>query len=205
MERALQSPSANRLRPVYQALSGLGPGYLNELALDVSVLARFHGRLDEVLRKVDSNDSLLCLAVLANFASIFNGRTGCSNDPQQMPFDSHDVPKDPSHVFLPSRRYFVGKRVHTTLSLAVLGVIGVCSANSGVDLDGALETLRLSQEIVQALCHEDIKTCIAEKTGRAMKKLYEKMLRPDIDLSLQVAVSRTNSNYRTSTRHTSAD
>lgn len=198
MEKALQAPSPDRLRPVYQALSGLGPDYLNELALDVSVLARFQGRLDEVLRKIDPNDSLLCLALLAKFASRFSVGTGGSIEPEQMPLDSHGVPKDPSHVILPSRKYFVGKRGCKTLTIAVLGVISVCSANSIVGLDGALENLRLSQEIVEAVCRDDVKTWLVEKTGRPMKKLYEKILRPDIDSSLQVAVSRRSSNYRTS-------
>lgn len=203
--KALQAPSPDRLRPVYQALSGLGPDYLNELALDVSVLARFQGRLDEVLRKIDPNDSLLCLAVLAKLASRFNVRTGGGIDPEQMSFDSHDVPKDPSHAFLPSRKYFDGKRGYKTLTIAVLRVISVCSANNRVGLDGALETLRLSQEIVEALCRDDVKTWLVEKTGRPMKKLYEKILRPDIDSSLQVAVSRRSSIYRISRRHASAD
>jgi len=190
LEKAVQSQSAETIRPVYQVLSGFGPSYLDDLASDV--LARFQKQLDEVLKRFDSNDpfgTLLCLAVLAMFASRSKERTGESIPANNLHFTSGAVLMEPTDDFSPARKYFVGKRALTTFNLAVFRVISVCSVNSDLRLDGALETLRLSQDIINALCSDDKKVWIANNIGRA-KKLYEKILRPDIDSSLQCAVHR---------------
>lgn len=176
------------MRPIYQVLSGLGTSYLDDLPS--GVLARFQNQLDEVLKRLDPNDpfgTLLCLAVLAKFASRSNGRTGGKIPASTLPSASDAVLIEPADDFHLARKYFVGKRASTTFNLAVFRVISACSVNSDLSLDGALETLRLSEDIINALRGDDKKAWIASNTGRA-KKLYEKILRPDIDSSLQCAV-----------------
>ncbi len=188
LERAVGSLSAETIRPVYQVLSGVGPSYLNDLASDV--LARFQGQLDEVLKSFDPNDpfgTLLCLAVLAMFASRSDGRTGKENPANNLPSASSAVLMELTDDFSFARKYFVGKRALTTFNLAVFRVISACSANSDLGLDGGLETLRLSESIINALGSDDKKAWLASNIGRA-KKLYEKILRPDIDPSLRCAV-----------------
>lgn len=188
LEKAVQSLSAGTIRPVYQVLSGLGPSYLDDLASDV--LARFQDQLDEVLKTFDPNDpfgTLLCLAVLAMFATRSNGRTGRNIPANGLPFTNGAVLMELTDDCCPARKYFVGKKAPTTFNLAVFRVISACSANSGLGLDGALETLRLSERIISALGSDDRRAWIAGNIGRA-KKLYEKILRPDIDSSLQCAV-----------------
>lgn len=188
LERAVQSLSAKTIRPVYQVLSGLGPSYLDDLASDV--LARFHDQLNEVLKTFDPNDpfgTLLCLAVLAILASRSNSGTRRRIPANDLLITSGTVLMEPVDEFCPARKYFVGKRATTTINLAVFRVVSACSANSDLGLDGALETLRLSKCIINALGSDDRKAWLAGNIGRA-KKLYEKILRPDIDSSLQCAV-----------------
>lgn len=190
LDKAVHSLSPETIRPVYQVLSGLGSSYLDDLAPDV--LACFQVQLAEVLKKLDPNDPFgtpLCLAVLAKFASRSDGQTGENSPENRLPFVSDAVLIDPADNFLPARKYFNGKRALTTFNLAIFRVISACSANSGLSLDGALETLRLAEGIINAFCSDDRRAWTANNIGRA-KKLYEKILRPDIDSELRCAVLR---------------
>lgn len=156
------------------------------------MLARFQDQLVEVLRKLDVNDPfgpLLCLAVLAKFSARYDCQMREVDPPQDLLLAGDAVLIEPKDNFFPARRYFKGKKAPTTLNLAVFRVINACSTNSGLTLGGALETLRLSEEVVNAFCSEDKKAWIAKNIGRP-KKLYEKILRPDINSRLQCAVRR---------------
>lgn len=167
LEKAVQSRSPEAIRSVNQTLSGLGTSYLDKLAPDS--LARFQSHLTELLTKLDMDDpfaNLLCLAVLAKFAS---------------------RPCGPPDNFAPARKYFVGKRAQKTFDLAILKVINACSRSSILSSTGALETLALSEEIVGALSSDEKKSRVGKNSGMT-RNLYAKILRPDIDKSLQAAV-----------------
>ena len=190
LENATTSKSIETIRSVYQTLSGLGLRILDDLTPET--LARFQNSLNELLMNLDMSDpfaDILCLAVLAKFASRpchpLTEDISCLQSSTDTGFAKS------TDGFLPSRRYFVGKRARKTFDLAVLRVINACSRNSALCPSEALETLTLSGEVIHFLDRDDKKYRI-DKNGGMIKNLYGKVLRPDIDPSLQCAVSDKN-------------
>ena len=181
--RAVQSLSCNDIRSVYRALSGLETCHLDDLA--PHILARFQGSLNDLLAKLDINDpfaNLLCLAILAKFASSPCKASAKGSITMEESLQS-DLGED---RFSPARKYFTGKRAQTTLSLAVLKVINACSPKSELKLSEAMETLTLSLGILDAINSED-KVSWMSKNQLKTKKLYEKIDRPAINKNLQCA------------------
>ena len=181
--RAVQSLSCKDIRSVYRALSGPERSHLDDLA--PHILARFQGSLSDLLAKLDVNDpfaNLLCLAVLAKFASLPCNASAKSS----MAMEDSVLNEPVEDRFSPARKYFTGKRAQTTLNLAVLKVINACSPKSELKLNEAMETLNLSREIIDAVRSDDKQFWMSKNQLKA-KKLYEKIVRPGIHKSLQCA------------------
>lgn len=194
LERAVQSPTCGNIRYVHRVLSGLGSNYLDDLP--PNTLTRFQNILSELLAKSNINDpfaSLLCLAVLAKFAArpcdaLAKGLSASKG----LPTMEGTILTEPFNIFSPARKFFFGVKTQKTLNLVVLKVIKAFSRNSSLKLSEALQTSSLSQEIIDAVCTDD-KQCWMIKNQAKMRNLYEKILRPEIDVSLQCAVRIANS------------
>lgn len=194
LEKTVKSKSPEDIRSVHRTLSGLGSTFLEDLSLDI--LARFQNHLADLLTTLDINDpfaNLLCLAVLAKFASRpCDAPIRLSLTSQSLPLSNGVVAVNAVDTFCPARKYFVGKRAPKTFDLTVLKVINACSRISTLSPSEALETLALSEEIIDTLSSDDRRSRI-DKNGGMIRNLYGKILRPDIDPGLQSAVRNRGS------------
>ncbi|KAL6713534.1 hypothetical protein ACLMJK_008999, partial [Lecanora helva] len=179
-ERAKKSQSCKSIRDVYRSLSGLDASYLNDLTFDV--LASFQGSLTELLTQLDLDDpigNLLCLAILAKFAS-----TPCLlalNDAQSSNGSLHNQVNE---KFGHARKYFTGKRAQKTLDVAVLKVINSCSSRGAPNLHEALEILTLARKVIEAIEFDDKQTWMSINQVK-VQKLHEKIGRAELNRNLQ--------------------
>ena len=183
LERAVQAPTAENVRPIYLTLSGVGFNFLEILPLEI--VARFQSQLIKILKDLEVEDysaNLICLAVLANVASldiVDSTKLDGSCMPDATSSKNQDVPQ-PSDRYQPARQFFTAKRASKTLDLVVLKVILSCSKNCSLGLDDIVESLKLSTEIIDAVSSSE-RSCWMERNVTKVKKLYEKILRHDLD------------------------
>lgn len=185
----MSSLSPETIRPVYRTLSALGSSYLDVLSVDV--VSRLQSRLVEVLTRLDIEDpfeNLLCLAVLAKFASRPPNE---SDNNKEFSDDLHSpnvtALSPPMDKFASTRKYFESKRGTKTMDLAIFRAISACSENCTLSLNEIFETLYLSTEVFDAFGRNDRLTWIS-KNGGKVKKLHMKILRQDINSEVQCAV-----------------
>ena len=186
IDKTIQSRSSEAIKSVHQIISGLGPSYLDDLSADV--IARFQDHLTGMLSKLDMNDTfsnLLCLAILAKFASR-SPDWSTKNSLTSKPSNITIFPRQTNESSA-ARKYFIDNRAPKTFDLAVLKAINACSHNSNLRHSEALEILMLSGEIISMVSLEDRRIRIDKNRGM-IKNLHGKILRPDIDANLQSAV-----------------
>ena len=194
LQRAVQSPLAENIRPIYSILSGVGFNVLDVLPLEV--VDRFQSQLLKILKSLEAEDhsaNLICLAILANVASRDNTDSmtpRVSAMPDHTSSSNEDVAeiRDRYHT---ARQFFTAKRASKTLDLVVLKVILSCSRNCSLRVDGVLESLKLSEEIVDAVPSRERSAWVKSNAAK-VKKLSEKILRPDIDKEVKCVVSYLN-------------
>ena len=187
VDKAVRSLSPETIRPIYQVLSAMGSSYLDILSFDV--IARLQDRLVEVLTKLNMDDrsgDLLCLGVLAKFAS-----RPCNSSDLHIPnIQSSSIGRSSMTVvdrYVSARKLFEDKRAPKTLDLAVIRAITACSESCALSETDISESLKLSGEIVEAFdCRE--KQAWVAKNGGKVKKLHQKILRADIVPEIQCEV-----------------
>ena len=187
LERAVRTLSSETIRPVYLLLSGLDSIHLDIMPFDI--LYSLQSQIILVLSKLDSDDhlaSLLCLAVLAKFSSMPGDTENSEPNIQCLPHD--DIGPDSADRFLPARKFF-SSRVPKTLDLIVIKAITACSQSCKLKAHEIVESLKLSREIVDALDKKE-KTHWQAGNVRKINKLYEKVLRFDIEAKVQCEVRR---------------
>lgn len=175
-------------------LSGLTPKFLDVVPFDS--VSRLQDQLIGILRglAVEAHSSnLLCLAILAKlaFAHLPMGKllpTSNSSSLLQIIPSSDEPPFATPDRYQPARQFFNTSRASKTLDVVVLKVILTCSRSCDLCSTEIVESLKLSEEIVDAICIEEKKLWIS-KNGAKSKKLYEKILRSDIERGVQHAVS----------------
>ena len=187
VEKAVCFLSPETIRPIYQVLSAVGSSYLDALPIDI--LTHLQDQLVEVLTKLDIDDrfgDLLCLGVLAKFAS-----RPC-NSSEMAPSNNLCSPTGESFPrtadrYVSARKLFAVKRAPKTLDLAVIRAIAACSESCMLSPIEISESLKLSDEIVDAFGCDEKQAWVAKNVGK-VKKLHKKMLRADIDPGVQCAV-----------------
>lgn len=191
LEKAVQSLSSETIRPVYLLLSGVESSYLDILPFEI--LSSLQSQLIEVLTNLDSDDhlaSLLCLAVLAKFASRPEGTEKSQPNVQYMQNDGHTP--ESTDRFLPARKFFSSRRAPKTLDLVVIKAITTCSQSCQLSTNEIVESLKLSREILDAFDKKEKSSWLAGNV-RKTKKLYEKIFRPggpEIEAKVQCEVCR---------------
>lgn len=186
LEKAVQSLSPETIRPVYLLLSGVEASYLDILPFDF--LYRLQSQMIEVLTNLNSDvhmANLLCLAVLAKFSS----RPGLMEKPLPSVQCSPNDETEPESAdrFLTARKFFSSRKAPKTLDLVVIKAITACSQSCQLSSHEIVESLKLSREIVDAFDQKEKSSWLAGN-GRKIKKLYEKILRPDIEAKVQCEV-----------------
>ena len=187
LEKAIESLSPETVRPVYLLLSGVDSSYFDVLPFDI--LSTVQDRTIEVLSELDSDNhlgNLLCLAVLARFSS----RPGVTKNPL---VNIHSSPNDaiepePKDIVFPAQKFFSSRKALKTLDLVVIKAIKACSQRCQLSASDIVESLKLSREIIDALDKKERSSWLAGNNQK-IKKLYEKILRPDIEDKVQCEVS----------------
>ena len=188
LEKAIESLSSETVRPVYLLLSGIESRSFE--ILPFNVLSSVQSRTIEVLSELDSDNhlgNLSCLAILARFSS----RPGVI---KKSLVNAHSSPNDaiepePTDIFSPARKFFSSRKTLKILDLVVIKAIKACSQRCQLNANDIVESLKLSREIVDALDKKERSSWLAGNNQKT-KKLYEKILRPDIENKVQCEVSR---------------
>ena len=188
LEMAIREPSADTIRPLYMILSGVGYGLLEMLS--DGAIKHLQESLKDMLRTLGSHfDSLLCLATFAKMVPARTPQLMTSDNATPLGSDrlseqTSDGARDRYEV---ARQFLNHKKASKTLELVVLRVILICSINCPLDFDKAMDSLRLSKEIIDAVDETEKETWL-KRTTTGSKKLYEKVLRPDLDASIRSLV-----------------
>lgn len=166
--------------------------------MPTDLLVGLQEHLLKILRALDAADhsaNLLCLAILAKLASteltpIKTLERPLWSDKILSPDTSPSNEPTPGLVVScsPAKHFFTAKRASKTLDLVVLKVILACSGGCSLASSEIIESLKISQEIVDAV-GKDEKRMWMSKNSIKCRKLHEKTLRPDIDVGVRCAVS----------------
>ena len=183
LAKAVYDSSAEAIRPLHSVLSALGPCQIDGFPLDL--VSQLQDKLMQILKGLDVENhsaNLLCLAVLAKLSS-----RPIAGSPSE------------THCLLPAKHFFAVRRASKTLDHIVLKVILICSKSCPLALCDARSSVRLSEEIVDAIDLTERRAWFAKSTAKTTK-LHEKILRPDIDTELQCAalnfISTLSHGYR---------
>lgn len=189
LESAVEAPSAMTVRAVYSLLAGVGPLLLE--VLPVEATSRLHEQLSRMLQSLGDRPAiLLCLAI---FAKVLSDKSPVYKT-SETPSPNLDV-APPSEAVLPDqvcrydniRKYFSTRRASKTLDLVVLRVVEACSSSFSQNRCEAVESLSLAQEIVRVVDNAE-RVSWLKKSGPMTRKLFEKVLRQDINLEVRLAV-----------------
>lgn len=165
--------------------------------IPADLLIGLQEKLVQILRALEAADhsaNLLCLAILAKLAS-----TELTHlETLERPLSSGKIlspDASPSNKLASAlvvsygsaAQFFTAKRAFKTLDLVVLKVILACSRSCSLPSSEITESLKVSEEIVDAV-GKDEKRIWMLKNSIKTRKLYEKVLRPDINIGVRCAV-----------------
>ncbi|KAL8835143.1 MAG: hypothetical protein Q9170_003448 [Blastenia crenularia] len=175
LDKALQTPCAGALRPIYWILSGIGSHFLD--ALPPSLVARLQEQFKKMLQSIELEDhvaNLLCLAVLAVVTTTHRTTLVSKHDSfpvvEQGSLSNVEQPQS----FQVARQYFASKRAAKTLDLVVLKVIFACSKSCTLTAREVIESLQLSTAIIEAIDVKDRQLWMTNDRGK-FRKLVDKI------------------------------
>ena len=185
LDDAVQSVSAQSLRPLYLTIKGVGTSLLG--VLPPQKLINLQMELITILRTLDHSANLHCLAIFA---------TLCANNKCQPVADAFSSQESKSckgsaaaqaeDIYQPARQFFGSKKACKTLDLVILRAIQSCSSASKVGPAQAIESLRLAREILQAVERTE-KILWVQRSAAKIRKLYDKARHSEVDLGVQFA------------------
>lgn len=130
LDKAVQSPSADSIRLIYNLFCGLTLDFLDTMPIDL--LVRLQDQLIKILRIPEADDhstNLICLAILAKLKSVESSVPAAEDqssvsDCRSLPVDaslgnSEPVLK-PVDRYSSARQFFTAKRSAKTLDLVTL-------------------------------------------------------------------------------------
>ena len=165
--------------------------------MPADLLIRLQEHLLKMLRVLEAGDhsaNLLCLAILAKIASSevthmetlerpLGSDKVCSPNTSPSPGPTRSLTVN----YNSAKHFFTAKRASKTLDLVVLKVILACSRSCSLSSSEIIESLRISEEIVDAIGNEEKRTWMLKNSTKS-RKLHEKILRPGIDIGVRCAV-----------------
>ncbi|KAL9021841.1 MAG: hypothetical protein Q9185_000968 [Variospora sp. 1 TL-2023] len=174
LDKALETPSTHTIGPIFKILSGVGPHSLDALPLDL--VARLQEQFKKLLQTVGTQQhmtDLFCLAVLAVMAS---SQSSSSTSQEKLPSRNteHEASTINQSRVCNEARQYLSKRAAKTLDLVVLKIIFVCSKSCTLTASEVIESLRLSQEIINAIDTADRRSWMVNDKGK-LRKLVEKV------------------------------
>lgn len=166
--------------------------------MPADLVIRLQENLLRMLRAFEITDhsaNLVCLAILAKLAST---EPTCLQTSDRLLWSDNIPSPDASPLNEPiskllgssgsAKQFFTSKRAGKTLDLVVLKAILVCSCSCVLPSSEIIESLKISEEIVDAVGKEEQRTWMLNNSIK-IRKLIGKILRPDIDVGIRCAVS----------------
>lgn len=177
LDKTLEMPCADTIKPIYRVLSGVGAPLLD--TLPPGLVARLQEQFKKMLQTVDLEDhvsNLYCLAVLAVMSSSQRPSTLISEHDSSPPLarELSSAVKQPDSYRV-ARQYFTLKRATKTLDLVVLKVIFACSKSCALSPPAVLESLELSNTIIEAVDVSDRQQWMTHDRSK-FRKLVEKIV-----------------------------
>lgn len=185
IRRAADSACASTVRPIYSVLEGVGASILDILPLEI--VTQLQEQLIAVLRGLeDHSTSLLCLAIFAVMHQTPKS-VSLENESSSWPpgSSSETSPSAKPVKYESAKDFFTAKRAAKTLDLVVLRVILACSSSSGMDTAQAIEIVKLSRRIIDAVDISERRDW-SLRNATKVKKVHEKISRQDVDSVLQL-------------------
>lgn len=182
---AVRSPSAETLEPLYAVLKGTKADMME--VLQPKKLLHLQHQLIKLLRNFDDHAvNLLSLAIFAALCSNKDVRdaTGDSMSSQGSQSIVEYVVDGRGHIYDSARKFFNANKAHKTLELVILRASWSCSGNLGPT--DAIASLGLVKDILDAIAIEQ-KIEWAKNNMSKVRKLYDKIRRPDIDHRMRIA------------------
>lgn len=196
LQKAVQDPTITNIKLIYHMLSGSKFDVLSLIPADL--VDGLHENLLRILRAPEATDhstNLLCLAIFAKLASAEPRHLQISDRPlwsDNISSPDESPSNEPISGSLGScgfaKQFFTSKRACKTLDLVVLKAILACSFSCALPSNQISESLKISEQIVDAV-GKDEKCTWMLKNSTKIRKLHEKVLRPDIDMGVRCAVS----------------
>lgn len=129
LDKAVQSPSADSIRLIYNLFCGLALDFLDTLPIDL--LVRLQDQLIKILRVPEADDhsaNLICLAILAKLKSVESAvpmgdrssASDCRSSPLELSSGNSEQVLKPVDRYSSARQFFTAKRSAKTLDLVTL-------------------------------------------------------------------------------------
>lgn len=174
-------------------LSGVTPSFLDILPVDS--VTRLQDLLIRMLRGLaveDHSSNLICLAILAKLAfadlsTVRPSAVSLTSSLLQTVSSNSEIISTASERYKAAQQFFNTGRASKTLDLIVLKVIFACSGSCDLCPSDIVESLTLSEEILDAISVDEKKSWMLKNSAKG-KKLYEKILRSDIKQDVQHTV-----------------
>jgi hypothetical protein len=186
VQRVIEAPSAESIRPVHRVLLGIGPKILE--ILSSSSLLRLQGQLIQIVSRSDKNShdtNAFCLAVLAQMTSAELSIDVSSSNSSIMGTDySHDR----HEPFEPARKLFADKNVPKILNLVFGRAVWACSQSPSATVDCRIEVLKLCKKTIEPTNEEVRHHWLLPKPSLS-KKLNEYLNRENMNAEVRGAVS----------------
>ncbi|KAK5163369.1 uncharacterized protein LTR77_010742 [Saxophila tyrrhenica] len=185
-DRAAAEPCMDTIKPAYQLLQGSASHLLG--ILSSKVLVRIEDQIFGILRNIKGDTtplSLYCLAILRVMLAT-------SDDDFRSSISSYDTQELLASTQLTSsrwtpdavRQFFQDTKAQKTLQLIVLRAMWACTSTTDLQLDERLESLKLANEIIEAVPIESRLTW--RKTNALLvRKLEEKAAADGLEPALR--------------------
>lgn len=189
VQRVIDNPSANTLRPVNSVLSGIGSQTLDALSSDI--LVRLQRQLIELVSHLHRNTheiNSLCLALLAQIASAEQSAHVLSASPSLTGTNHSQAKPD---ILEPARKIFADKNVSKILDFVFGRARWACSPSVSETVDHRLEALELCRTTIRPTNEGARQRWLLSKSTLS-RKINEHIDRNDLNAEVRCAVSLGN-------------
>ncbi|PGH26669.1 hypothetical protein AJ80_01615 [Polytolypa hystricis UAMH7299] len=171
IQHMVEQPCAETISPLHQVMTGISGNQLE--ILPEETLSKFQSECTQVLRNMNDHvGNLLCLAIFAKISTTARKKTEAGPPVQGKWMQS-------------ICQFFDATRGVKTLDLAVLRAILACSASSNFSLQERIQCIELATEVCSAVDPAQRQEWILKNKVKIVK-LCGKILRPDIDVQVQM-------------------
>ena len=186
-DHAAEDPSLENIRRIYRMLQGTSSNLLS--LLSTTSLLHLEEHLFLILRNIKGENqslSLYCLAIM---------RAMCSASMDSFSFSSSQYDTQellastqlaPSSAWTPEaiRQFFTDSKAQKTMQLVVLRAMWACTTSTGEPFDERMESLRLANEVVNAV-PPHLREVWRKANSLILGKLQDKALVPELEDDLR--------------------